>query len=154
MDFAAAASGLGRGANYGWRVREGRIATPGIGDPTPSQLTDPVFDYGHVDGANSIIGGYVYRGGADAALEGRYVFGDFGSGRMWTLGGGTASPLASPFGAGTPTSFGEGGDGALYAVGIDGRVFLLAAAVPEPAHAALLVIGAAAMGLFIRRRRA
>lgn len=154
VDFAAAGSGLGRGANYGWRVREGSIATPGIGDPTPPNLTEPVFDYGHVDGANSIIGGYVYRGGADAGLNGKYVFGDFGSGQMWTLSGGTASPLASPFGAGTLTSFGEGGDGALYAVGIDGRIVLLAAAVPEPASAALLAAGVAALGLIIRRRRA
>ncbi|MBI3347856.1 MAG: PQQ-dependent sugar dehydrogenase [Burkholderiales bacterium] len=153
VDFAARSLGLGRGANYGWRVREGTVATPGIGDPTPPNLTEPVFDYGR-DAGGSIIGGYVYRGGADAALDGKYVFGDFVSGRIWALSGSTATPLSSPFGGNTLTSFGEGGDGALYAVGINGNIYLLAAAVPEPASAALLALGLAAGGLFIRRRRA
>ncbi len=152
VDFASAALGLGRGANYGWRVREGSIATPGISDPTPPNLTEPIFDYGRNVGA-TVIGGYVYRGGADASLDGKYVFGDFITGNIWTLTGGTTTALATPFGGSTLTSFGEGGDGALYAVGIDGRIFLLAGAVPEPAPAALLALGLMACSLFIRRRR-
>ena len=73
------------GANYGWRIREGTIATPGINDPAPTgPLTGPLYDYGREVGG-SIIGGYVYRGGADASLEGKYVFGDFVSGGIWAL---------------------------------------------------------------------
>lgn len=150
IDFASAASGLGRGANYGWRVREGSIATPGISDPTPPNLTEPIFDYDRTQGG-SIIGGYVYRGGADASLDGKYVFGDYVSGRIWTLSGGTATALSTPFSGFQLTSFGEGGDGALYAVGINGTVYQLAAAVPEPAPAALLALGL--MALSLRRRR-
>ncbi|HEY1131972.1 MAG TPA: PQQ-dependent sugar dehydrogenase [Roseateles sp.] len=153
VDFASAASGLGRGANFGWRVREGTVATPGISDPVPPNLTEPVFDYGRAMGG-TVIGGYVYRGGADAGLEGTYVFGDFVTGGIWSLSGGTATPLSTPFSGFTLTSFGEGGDGALYAVGIDGNIYLLAAAVPEPPSAALLLLGLAASGLLIRRRRA
>jgi len=151
VDFAAAGS-LGRGANYGWRVREGTIATPGISDPTPLNLTEPLFDYGH-DVGSSIIGGYVYHG-PDASLDGKYVFGDFVSGALWTYAGGTVTPLASPFGGSTLTSFGEGGDGTLYAVGIDGSIYQLSATVPEPATTALFAAGLAALGGFIHRRRA
>ena len=151
IDFASATTGLGRGANYGWRVREGSIATPGISDPTPPNLTEPIFDYDRSQGG-SIIGGYVYRGGADASLDGKYVFGDYVSGRIWTLSGGTATALASPFGGFQLTSFGEGGDGALYAVGINGSIYQLAAAVPEPAPAALLALGLIALSLRRRRR--
>ncbi|MEO8630610.1 MAG: glucose dehydrogenase, partial [Betaproteobacteria bacterium] len=43
---SAAASG---GTNYGWRLREGPIATPtvGLGGPKPPGEQDPVYDYGH-----------------------------------------------------------------------------------------------------------
>ncbi len=151
VNFAAAAAGLGRGANYGWRVRESTIATPGIGDPTPPNLTEPLFDYDRNVGG-TVIGGYVYRG-ADAGLNGKYVFGDFVTGDIWSYSGGTRTELDSPFAGFQLTSFGEGGDGSLYAVGIDGNIYLLAAAVPEPTSALLLALGLAAGGLLTRRRR-
>ena len=153
VNFASFAQGLGRGANFGWRVREGNIATPGVSDPAPPGLTDPVHAYDRTLGA-SVIGGYVYRGGADASLQGKYVFGDFVSGSIWSLSGGTVTSLDSPFSSGGGlTSFGEGSDGALYALGIDGSIYRLAAAVPEPAPAALLAVGLMAYSLFTRRRR-
>jgi len=153
IDFVAA--GSGRGANYGWRVREGSIATPGISDPAVAGTVNPLFDYGH-DVGNAIVGGYVYRGGADASIDGLYIFGDYGSGRIWSLQRGAGAPtitaLASPFGANTLSSFGEDGLGALYAVGLDGNIYRLAGAVPEPGS--LVLMGLGVMALLSRRLRA
>lgn len=45
-------------------------------------LTPPVLEYDHRLGS-AVIGGYVYRGTRVPELVGRYVYGDFGSGRIW-----------------------------------------------------------------------
>jgi len=72
-----------RSGNYGWRCREGAHDFNPTG--CPAGLTDPVAEYRN-DGINaSITGGYVYRGTAIPGLVGRYVFGDFISGRIWAL---------------------------------------------------------------------
>jgi uncharacterized repeat protein (TIGR03806 family) len=73
------------GGNYGWSVLEGTSCLRGS-PCSPQGMTPPVATYGRDEGV-SITGGYVYRGGAVPALAGRYVFGDFGSGRIWTLPG-------------------------------------------------------------------
>jgi glucose/arabinose dehydrogenase len=77
------------GRNYGWRLREGRIATPGVpASPGPAYgpLTDPIFDYPRSEG-QAVTGGFVYRGAAlGAAYQGRYFFADFSSSRVWSLG--------------------------------------------------------------------
>jgi uncharacterized repeat protein (TIGR03806 family) len=113
-----------RGGNYGWNCREGFIAYSGAPGTCPAGgagFDDPVHDYGRALGA-SVTGGYVYRGRALPALAGRYVFGDFVSGRIWRL---------VPSGAGLAAeelldtnlqiaSFGQGNDGELYVVDYGG----------------------------------
>ena len=80
-----------KGRNYGWKWREGRIATPGIGSP-PAGFTnwaDPVLDYPRSASSNYygfvITGGRVYRGDRLPELVGHYLFSDYGSGFVWAL---------------------------------------------------------------------
>jgi glucose/arabinose dehydrogenase len=69
--------------NYGWNVREGaHCFDPPEGCSTES--IDPITEYDHALGS-SITGGYVYRGSAIPDLAGFYLFGDFGSGRIWAV---------------------------------------------------------------------
>lgn len=107
-----------RGQNYGWNTREGaHCFNPPSGCSTAG-LTDPITEYGHSLG-NSITGGYVYRGTAIPSLVGQYLFGDFGSGRLWAV------PANSPIGT-APTeiadtthaisAFGQSVNGELYVV--------------------------------------
>lgn len=79
------------GGNHGWDCREGtRIVGDANDSPACDTLDDgdfvaPVAEYDHSLGS-SITGGLVYRGQRLAgALSGRYVYGDFISGRIWAL---------------------------------------------------------------------
>jgi glucose/arabinose dehydrogenase len=77
---------LQKGGNYQWAYAEGPIAGP---KPKPSPLvgteTPPIWSYPH-SVSRCIIGGCVYRGTQFApALTGLYFFGDYVSGRIWTL---------------------------------------------------------------------
>lgn len=69
------------GENYGWKYYEGTNAFDG-GDE--DGLTFPVVQYPHDNSNCSITGGYVYRGNALPELSGKYVFGDYCSGYIWT----------------------------------------------------------------------
>jgi glucose/arabinose dehydrogenase len=87
------------GENYGWRIMEGdQCFDPPSGCDT-SGLTMPVVTYTHASGwGRSITGGVVPYGDAAPSLRGRYLFGDFVSGRVFVTdadgsGGFTASPL-------------------------------------------------------------
>jgi uncharacterized repeat protein (TIGR03806 family) len=114
------------GGNYGWNCREGLIAytNPGPSCGTAAGLTNPVHDYDRNLGA-SVTGGYVYRGSALPALVGRYVFGDFITGRIWRLndngsGGFTAEQLLDT--NHSISSFGEDNAGELYVVNYGGTL--------------------------------
>jgi glucose/arabinose dehydrogenase len=122
VDFSPAASGGGRGVNYGWACREGFIAGPaGPGPCTGVTLTDPVFDYGHSAPFTAIIGGYVYRGNQIPELFGRYVYTDLGHPGIRSLLPGL--PLASDDRSegvnapSNPNSFGEDSSCQLYVMG-------------------------------------
>ncbi len=87
---------IGRpGANYGWRLREGTFATAfGIGGVRPNPVyplpaddgnfTYPVAQFDHDDG-NAISAGFVYRGNGIPALQGKYLFSDMVTGRVFYI---------------------------------------------------------------------
>ena len=79
-----------KGGNYGWNYREGNIARPGSGAPPAGfSAINPLLDYPRTPaGTNvgfSVTGGVVYRGNRLPELNGAYIFGDYGSGNIWSL---------------------------------------------------------------------
>ena len=73
-----------RGGNYGWDFREGIIPGPSGPPPKAAQLIEPIWDYDH-DAGISITGGFVYHGKNLPGLEGKYLFADYGFGKIWAL---------------------------------------------------------------------
>lgn len=73
------------GQNYGWPMTEGFACFPPDGGSTPCDIDGvafPAFVYGHDEGC-SIAGGYVYRGQESPHAQGRYLYADWCSGRIW-----------------------------------------------------------------------
>ena len=109
-----------RGANFGWKRFEGRSRFSGVA-LGGGHLVQPVAQYTHANGRCSITGGYVYRGPSIAGLDGRYVYGDFCTGQLWSMRAGPSpgnvreitGTLGQRLPSG-PRGFGEGGDGRLY----------------------------------------
>ncbi len=125
IDFQPA--GSTGGENYGWNIMEG---THCFQTETCDQtgLIPPVIDYQHGDGSCSVTGGYVYRGQQYLSLYGNYFYGDYCSGKVWSL-------LRQPDGAWVNnqvfrlqglfiSSFGEDVNGELYLLSYgDGVVY-------------------------------
>ena len=112
--------------NYGWNRYEGsqRYAD---GDVGPGELVFPVFEYPHGDEC-SVTGGYVYRGSARPDERGRYVFGDYCSGKIWSLrisAGAATDVRVEPFQVPNLSSFGENSAGELFALSLDGTIYRL-----------------------------
>ena len=125
IDFTPAVSpGL---ENYGWRVYEGDARNTNE-EPNPAgALIPPVHVYGRTGGA-AVTGGFVYRGRAVPAARGRYFFGDFASGRVWTIvvdQGLVTEYRREPYSIAGLASFAEGPHGELYAVSIFGAIYRL-----------------------------
>ncbi|HKU16057.1 MAG TPA: PQQ-dependent sugar dehydrogenase [Steroidobacteraceae bacterium] len=110
-----------RGGNYGWRCFEGTSKTTAIcGNPV--NPIPPIAQYDHTLGA-AVTGGYVYRGKAAPSLVGRYIFGDFASGRIWDIPANTppTQTMTGGFESGLLiSSFAQDNDGELYVVSIRG----------------------------------
>jgi glucose/arabinose dehydrogenase len=90
------------GRNYGWRNREGAHDFETLLPPGTTPLIDPTFEYDHSFG-RSITGGYIYRGTSSPTMAGRYVFGDFVRGRIWSI----ALAIHPTTGEATATDFRE-----------------------------------------------
>jgi glucose/arabinose dehydrogenase len=61
------------GRNYGWSVAEGKTVCNG----NCAGFSLPAAEYPISNGANSVIGGYVYRGTMIPGLVGRYLYADW-----------------------------------------------------------------------------
>lgn len=124
-------------ANYGWPIIEGKRTT----ETPPANYVDPLFAYDRSGGAvsgSSIAGGAFYERPAGAtenlpaALEGDYLFADFGSGIVKSLdiATGDVSPVASSLA--NPVDLAVGPDGAVYVLEyVAGRVTRITAAPPD-----------------------
>jgi glucose/arabinose dehydrogenase len=118
-----------KGKNYGWRIMEGSQCYDPPTMCNTQGLELPIAEYDHSLGC-SVTGGYVYRGRQFPALIGHYLFGDYCSGRIWSL---TEDPqgrwtmrqlIDSPF---SISSFGEDEQGELYVVHYGGAVYRVTA---------------------------
>lgn len=81
---------LGKGRNYGWRLKEGPDCYIPEDGCDPDDITSPPLGvYQHVDAGNgfqcAITGGQVYRGSRYPALTSRFLFGDYCSGQLFSL---------------------------------------------------------------------
>jgi uncharacterized repeat protein (TIGR03806 family) len=113
-----------RGGNYGWRCLEGTLSTTGMVCETPVNPRPPIAEYERTFG-RAVTGGYVYRGSAIPALVGRYVFGDFVSGRIFDIPNDTPPTMLMTGGLETGLSisaFAEDSEGELYVVNIRGDI--------------------------------
>jgi glucose/arabinose dehydrogenase len=110
--------GESRLLNFGWDVYEGthRFETEDINGA--GELMQPIFEYDHGQGC-SVNGGHVYRGKRIPAARGRYFFGDYCTGRIWSLivkDGRATDVRIHSFKVGALSSFGEDAHGELLLV--------------------------------------
>ncbi len=128
IDLAGTQQG---GLNYGWPCFEGNL--PFDMTAMCPGATPPLLDYPRENGNCAVIGGVVVRDSRIPELVGRYLFGDYCSGKVTALsvenGGLTAR---DDLGLAVPeiTSFGVDGLGRTYVLSLTGDVYRL-----DPKHA-------------------
>jgi glucose/arabinose dehydrogenase len=72
------------GGNYGWNMLEANICYDPSEGCNQTGLEPPIWTYDR-DLGISVTGGFVYRGSTLTGLKGWYIYGDYGSGRIWAL---------------------------------------------------------------------
>jgi glucose/arabinose dehydrogenase len=109
---------LGWPAYEGYAPREAELEGSG-------ELVWPAAVYSHEHGC-AVVGGFVYRGEEVAVLHGRYVYGDFCTGRIWSLDPGRPGDVRVELDlATTIASFAEDADGELLVVSRTGTIYRL-----------------------------
>jgi glucose/arabinose dehydrogenase len=115
--------------NFGWDVYEGEEVLEDKEPTGEGELVRPIATYAH-DAGCSITGGFVYRGPDLPSLRGRYFYGDYCSGAIWSLrveDGEATDVRRERVALPQLASFGEDEDGELYLVSQAGSVYRLAA---------------------------
>jgi glucose/arabinose dehydrogenase len=130
IDYLPAAKVARPAENYGWNKWEGNVRSSASGCTSEGlkgsgELIFPGITVSHPT-AEAIIGGYVYRGSAMPGQRGRYFFGDEIGNWVRTADSVTLNNQQTlGFHVSHLSSFGEGSNGDLYAVSLDGPVYKL-----------------------------
>jgi glucose/arabinose dehydrogenase len=130
IDFQA--SGSTGGENYGWRCFEGMSNFNSSGGCLgSSNYVFPIHQYSNTGfgGDCSVTGGYVYRGSLFPDMTGYYFYGDYCSGKIWSLhdsSGSWFNEFHGNFTVNGLSTFGEDNSGELYVAGLNsGKIFHL-----------------------------
>jgi glucose/arabinose dehydrogenase len=112
------------GKNYGWRCYEGTHPYNTSGCNYPEYI-NPIWEYPHSPEC-SITGGYVYRGPGVPGLEGKYIYGDYCSSKIWSLEYDGLTPPVNQYLqtlTGSLTSFGVDEQNELYMTSSNGKIY-------------------------------
>ncbi|TFG27094.1 MAG: glucose sorbosone dehydrogenase [Promethearchaeota archaeon] len=114
------------GKNYGWNAKEGfEDLNPGVND---TDIEPPVFVYANAGEDIAITGGFVYRGSRLTGLIGKYIYADYGSGKIWALTYASEKVTANELLVDTTLnipSFGTDNDNRLYICSLNGNIYIL-----------------------------
>jgi glucose/arabinose dehydrogenase len=116
-----------KGGNYGWNSMEGKHCFEPKRNCNQQGLKLPVWEYPRSEGV-SITGGFVYRGPSLPELKGKYIYADYGSGKIWAL---DASNVSNPVNTLlmesdlSVASFGVDPKNELYICAFDGKIYTI-----------------------------
>ncbi|WP_415326711.1 PQQ-dependent sugar dehydrogenase [Chryseobacterium sp. MMS23-Vi53] len=112
------------GINFGWRCYEGNNAYNTTGCASQTTMTFPVAVYDHSGGKCSITGGYIYRGTAYPALQGKYIFADYCSTQIGILNSDNSITWTSAFSGNNFSTFGINNQNDLFVAAVNnGKIF-------------------------------
>ncbi len=121
------------GLNFGWNRMEGFHCYAPSDGCDQTGLTLPVAEYGHDLGC-AVIGGVVVRDARQPAIDGRYVFSDSCSSRLWLLdpsGSGRREAVIAGQGQGSISAISQSADGTVLATDLQaGQLLAISAATP------------------------
>ena len=116
-----------KGGNYGWNTMEGNHCFEPKSGCDRSGLKPPIHEYDRDEGI-SVTGGFVYRGPTLKDLEGKYIYADYATRRIWALDDTNLSKpvntllMEADFNI---SSFGVDQENELYLCGFDGKIHRL-----------------------------
>ena len=116
-----------KGGNYGWKVKEGSSCYSG--DCSQTNLIAPVWEYQQGNDGRSVTGGVVYRGKKFTDFTGKYLCGDYVSGKIWALtyDGKTVTKSDEITNVSAVSAFGQDANGEIYILNYsNGKVYTLA----------------------------
>lgn len=73
-----------KGGNYGWSINEGSHPFFPDREQGPTPILSPIVEHPHSE-SRSITGGYVSWSADQPELNGHYIYGDYDTGKIWSL---------------------------------------------------------------------
>jgi uncharacterized repeat protein (TIGR03806 family) len=72
------------GGNYGWSIKEGSHDFKPDRQLGPTPIQPPLLEHPHSE-SRSITGGYIWEADKPADLHGCYIYGDYDTGKIWSV---------------------------------------------------------------------